>query len=132
MSSANQEMRSGFEFRVAALLADIAAASGARRSAIVGAGGGAVVDWLLESVGTSGRDRSGTREEAARALAYLVADPGVCGSVLGRPEAVPNLLRFIFSFQPKGGNKVSFSLLNLVKLEIISVCNVCHLCSCFD
>lgn len=108
MSSANQEMRLGFEFRVAALLADIAAASGARRSAIVGAGGGAVVDWLLETVGTSGRDRNGTREEAARALAYLVADPDVCESVLGRPGAVPNLLKVIFWFQPKGGKKVRF------------------------
>lgn len=112
MSSANQEMRSGFEFRVAALLADIAAASGARRSAIVGASGGAVVDWLLETVGTPGRDRSGTREEAARALAYLVADPGVCESVLGRPGAVPNLLRFIFWFQPKGGKKYKNSSLD--------------------
>ncbi|ONK75686.1 uncharacterized protein A4U43_C03F19480 [Asparagus officinalis] len=112
MSSANQEMRSGFEFRVAALLADIAAASGSRRSAIVGAGGGAVVDWLLETVGTSGRDRSGTREEAARALAYLVADPGVCESVLGRPGAVPNLLRFIFWFQPNKETKYKHSSLD--------------------
>nr|CAD1832260.1 unnamed protein product [Ananas comosus var. bracteatus] len=40
MSSANQEVRSGFELRVAALLADIAAANSARRAAIVGAGAG--------------------------------------------------------------------------------------------
>ncbi|KAJ6833777.1 uncharacterized protein M6B38_338770 [Iris pallida] len=105
LSSANHEVRSGFELRVAALLADISAASVARRTALVRAGGGAVVDWLLESVAASGGDRCGTREEAARALAHLIADPGVCRDVFGRPNAVPNLLRFIFSFQPKKSNK---------------------------
>lgn len=103
LSSANHEVRSGFELRVAALLADISAANEARRAAIVGAGGGAVVDWLLESVASSGHggDRSGTQSESARALAHLIADPNVCQAVLGRPHAIPNLLRFIFSFQPK-------------------------------
>lgn len=99
MSSANQEVRSGFELRVAALLADIAAANAARRAAIVRAGGGAVVDWLLETVAVLG-DGCGTQAEAARALAYLIADPIVSKDVLGRPHAVPNLLRFIFSCQP--------------------------------
>ncbi|XP_020090531.1 uncharacterized protein LOC109711739 isoform X2 [Ananas comosus] len=108
MSSANQEVRSGFELRVAALLADIAAANSARRAAIVGAGGGAVVDWLLDSVAAArgnGAELRGTQAEAARALAHLIADPEVCPAVLGRPHAVPNLLRFIFSFQPKKPKK---------------------------
>lgn len=100
MSSANHEVRSGFELRVAALLADIAAANASRRAAIVGAGDGAVVDWLLESVAVP-RDGCGTQAESARALAYLIADPDVSASVLGRPRAVPNLLRFIFSCQPR-------------------------------
>ncbi|KAF8377521.1 hypothetical protein HHK36_030903 [Tetracentron sinense] len=104
LSSANQEVRSGFELRVAALLADIAAANESRRSAIVSAGGGAVVDWLLEAVASLG-DNCGTQAESARALAYLIADPNVCETVLGRPHAVPNLLRFIFSFQPQGSKK---------------------------
>ncbi|GKA98245.1 hypothetical protein Tco_0826182 [Tanacetum coccineum] len=85
----NYEVRLGFEVRVAALLADIVAANEDRRAAIVGAGGGVVVDWLLESVGMNG----GGGGEAARALAYLIADENVCGMVLGRPNAVPNLLR---------------------------------------
>ncbi|WVZ55736.1 hypothetical protein U9M48_006360 [Paspalum notatum var. saurae] len=102
LSSANQEVRSGFELRVAALLADIAAASAARRAAIVSAGGGAVVDWLLDSV-----VRGATQAEAARALSHLVADPWVAPAVLGRPRAVPTLLQFIFSYQPTRGKKKS-------------------------
>ncbi|ONL94352.1 alpha/beta-Hydrolases superfamily protein [Zea mays] len=102
LSSANHEVRSGFELRVAALLADIAAASAARRTAIVSAGGGAVLDWLLESV-----VRGATQAEAARALAHLLADPWVAPAVLGRPHAVPCLLHFIFSFQPTRGKKKS-------------------------
>ncbi|KAL6995550.1 hypothetical protein U1Q18_005685 [Sarracenia purpurea var. burkii] len=106
MSSANHEVRSGFEFRVAAFLADIAAANAGRRVAIVGAGGGAVVDWLLETVAVFG-DNCGTQAEAARALAYLIADPNVSEAVLGRPRAVPHLLRFIFSSQPQRSKKTS-------------------------
>ncbi|XP_077224280.1 alpha/beta-Hydrolases superfamily protein isoform X2 [Tasmannia lanceolata] len=104
LSSANHEVRLGFELRVASLLADIVAANAGRRSAIVGAGGGAVVDWLLDSVASSA-DPCGTQAESARALAYLIADPNVCEAVLGRPHAVPNLLRFIFSFQPQRAKK---------------------------
>ncbi|XP_057470207.1 uncharacterized protein LOC130759118 isoform X2 [Actinidia eriantha] len=106
MSSANHEVRSGFEFRVAAFLADIAAANASRRSAIVGAGGGAVLDWLLETVAVFG-DNNGTQAEAARALAYLIADPNVAEAVLGRPHAVPYLLRFIFASQPQRSKKNS-------------------------
>ncbi|KAL5558586.1 hypothetical protein UlMin_034797 [Ulmus minor] len=106
LSSANHEVRSGFELRVASLLADIAAANESRRAAIVGAGGGAVVDWLLESVAVQ-RDGSGTQAESARALAYLIADPNVSPAVLGRPNAVPNLLRFIFSCHPQRSKKHS-------------------------
>ncbi|KAK7321704.1 hypothetical protein VNO77_32587 [Canavalia gladiata] len=104
LSSANHEVRSGFEIRVAALLADIAAANSGRRAAIVGAGGGAVVDWLLESVAVV-KDGGGAQAESARALAYLIADPDVSAVVLGRPHAVPNLLRFIFSCQPQRSKK---------------------------
>ncbi|KAL1353829.1 uncharacterized protein [Arachis hypogaea] len=104
LSSANHEVRSGFEIRVAALLADIAAANSGRRAAIVGAGGGAVVDWLLESV-TSPKDGGGAQAESARALAYLIADPNVSAAVLGRPHAIPKLLRFIFSCQPRRNSK---------------------------
>ncbi|KAK3172205.1 hypothetical protein Dsin_033134 [Dipteronia sinensis] len=99
LSNANHEVRAGFGLRVAALLADIVAANEARRTAIVAAGGGAVVDWLLETV-AFGKEGCGTQAEAARALAYLIADPNVSKDVLGRPRAVPNLLRFIFSCQP--------------------------------
>lgn len=102
----------GFEVRVAALLADIAAANAGRRAAIVGAGGGKVVDWLLETVATPGVGL-GTQAEAARALAYLIADPNVCEAVLGRPRAVPNLLRFIFSCHPQRSKKVSRLCLEL-------------------
>ncbi|XP_027149973.1 uncharacterized protein LOC113750198 isoform X1 [Coffea eugenioides] len=105
MSSANHEVRLGFEWRVAALLADIAAASESRRAAIVGAGGGAVVDWLLETVAVGSADNLGTQAESARALAYLMADPNVCEAVLARPHAVPYLLRFIFSAQPRKSQK---------------------------
>uniref|UniRef100_A0A1D1ZJ94 Protein SERAC1 n=1 Tax=Anthurium amnicola TaxID=1678845 RepID=A0A1D1ZJ94_9ARAE len=109
LSSANQEVQKEFELRVAAFVADIVAVNEGRRSAIVSAGGGAVVDWLLETVarpsGRNGRDHGGTQAESARALAYLISDPNVCEAVLGRPHAIPNLLRFIFSFQPKRAKK---------------------------
>lgn len=100
MSSANHEVRAGFELRVAALLADIVAVSESRRAAIVGAGGGAVIDWLLETVAVS-KEGNGTQSEAARALAYLIADPNVCQGVFARPHAVPYLLKFIFCAQPR-------------------------------
>lgn len=107
MSSANHEVRSGFELRVAAFLADIAAANESRRAAIVGAGSGAVVDWLLDSVALQ-NDGCGTQAESARALAYLISDPNVSAAVLGRPGAVPKLLMFVFSCQPQRSKKVSF------------------------
>lgn len=106
LSSANHEVWSGFEVRVAALLADIVAANESRRAAIVGAGGGVVLDWLLESVALSGGGNYGTQAESARALAYLIADPNVSEAVLGRHHAIPNLLRFIFFAQPHQSKKV--------------------------
>ncbi|GAA0165603.1 hydrolase [Lithospermum erythrorhizon] len=106
-------VRSGFELRVAALLADIAAANESRRAAIVAAGGGAVLDWLLETASSS------SQSESARALAYLISDPTVCHHVLGRPNAVPHLLRFIFSAQPRRSKnqarRTSFDLSNSLK-----------------
>lgn len=113
LSSANHEVRAGFELRVAALLADIASANAARRAALVGAGSGAVVDWLLETVALPG-DRIGAQDEAARALAYLIADPTVRKDALGRPDAVPKLLKFIFSCQPKN-KKVRFASTSCLK-----------------
>ncbi|KAL8217687.1 hypothetical protein R6Q57_021060 [Mikania cordata] len=101
LSSANHEVRSGFEVRVAALLADIVAADDGRRAAVVGAGGGLVVDWLLDSVALNRGGNFGTQAESARALAFLIADPNVSEAVLRRPQAVPNLLRFIFSTRPQ-------------------------------
>ncbi|XP_051151097.1 uncharacterized protein LOC127265366 isoform X2 [Andrographis paniculata] len=106
LSSANDEVRAGFELRVAGLLADIVASSDIRRAAIVTAGGGAVVDWLLESVAVA-KDRTGAQSESARALAYLIADPNLCEAVLGRPQAVPNLLKFIVSTKPRRSKKQS-------------------------
>ncbi|KAM0060716.1 putative armadillo-like helical, alpha/Beta hydrolase [Helianthus debilis subsp. tardiflorus] len=101
LSSANHEVRAGFEARVAALLADIVAADENRRAAIVGAGGGLVVDWLLDSVALNRGGNLGTQAESARALAYLIADCNVNEAVLRRPQAVRNLLRFIFSANPR-------------------------------
>lgn len=101
LSSANYEVRLGFEVRVAALLADIVAADDSRRAAIIGAGGGLVVDWLLDSVSLNRGGSFGTQAESARALAYLIADCNVSESVLRRPKAVPNLLRFILSAHPE-------------------------------
>ncbi|XP_023737898.1 uncharacterized protein LOC111885890 [Lactuca sativa] len=100
LSSANDEVRSGFEVRVAALLADIVAGDESRRAAIVGAGGGLVVDWLLEAVALKGGGNYGTQAESARALAYLIADSNVSEKVLRRPRAIPNLIRFILSAHP--------------------------------
>lgn len=97
-------MRTGFELRVASLLADIASANGGRREALVTAGRGAVVDWLLETVAVA-PEGCGTQAEAARALAYLLADLDVRHEVLGRPGAVPNLLKFIFLCQPQNRSK---------------------------
>ena len=58
LSSVNHEVRSDFEIRVTALLADIATVNSARRATINGEGGGAVVDWLLESVAAATPRRS--------------------------------------------------------------------------
>ncbi|XP_074350274.1 uncharacterized protein LOC141689785 isoform X2 [Apium graveolens] len=120
LSSANYEVRSGFESKVAALLADIAAANESRRVAIVGAGGGAVVDWLIQMVARTG-DSSGTQAESARALAYLIADPNVCEAVFERPHVVPNLLRFIFSTQPSKKQKRRSSFDSSDSLKAIEV-----------
>ncbi|GJX77246.1 armadillo-like helical domain-containing protein [Tanacetum coccineum] len=109
----NYEVRLGFEVRVAALLADIVAANEDRRAAIVGEGGGVVVDWLLESVGMNG----GRGGEVARALAYLIAHENVCGMVLGRPNAVPNLLRrssFDISDPSKGRSMLVAAIMDIV------------------
>ncbi|GKE12278.1 hypothetical protein Tco_1415829 [Tanacetum coccineum] len=92
----NHEVRLRFEVRVAALLADIVAADERSRAAIVGTGGGIVVDWLLDSVALNkGAGSYGTQAESVRALAYLIADCNVAEAVLKRPKAVPIFLRIM-------------------------------------
>lgn len=76
------------------------------------------MDWLLESVAVQ-RDGSGTQAESARALAYLISDPNVSAAVLGRPAAVPKLLRFIFSCQPQRSKKVRLFFLFKKKKYLI-------------
>ncbi|KAL2556699.1 alpha/beta-hydrolase superfamily protein [Forsythia ovata] len=106
MSSGNHEVRAGFELRVATLLADIMAASENKTVAIVEAGGGRVVDWLLETVAVP-KEGNERQAESTRALVYLIADVNVNEAVFARPNAVPNLLRFIFSAQPRRSKEVS-------------------------
>ncbi|KAL2456406.1 alpha/beta-hydrolase superfamily protein [Forsythia ovata] len=106
MSSANHEVRAGFKLRVAALLVDTVATSENRRVAIVEAGRGKVVDWLLEIVAVP-KEGNEMQAESARAFVYLFADVNVNIAVFARPNTVPNLLRFIFSAQPRRSNEVS-------------------------
>ncbi|XP_024534607.1 uncharacterized protein LOC9643048 [Selaginella moellendorffii] len=92
--------------KVAAFIADVSAAGGDRRKAVVCASDGVVVDWLLETAAKSqGPGSTVTQGEAARALSYLLEDEATCESVLARPHALPNLLRFAASlpanFRPK-------------------------------
>ncbi|TXG70072.1 hypothetical protein EZV62_005007 [Acer yangbiense] len=58
LSNANHEVRAKFGLRVVALLADIVVTNEARRTTILGVGGGSVVDWLLETVAV-GKDGGG-------------------------------------------------------------------------
>ncbi|KAL2512740.1 alpha/beta-Hydrolases superfamily protein [Abeliophyllum distichum] len=53
------------------------------------------------------KEGNGTQAESARALAYLIADANVNEAVFARPDAVPNLLRFIFSAQPRRSKEQS-------------------------
>lgn len=100
LSSANEEAKVGLKMRVAALLADLSGANESRRRAIVNAGGGAVVDWLLETLSSSNSTPPITQAEAARALSYLISDAATCESVLARPQAISHLFRFIYSLRP--------------------------------
>ncbi|CAM6099282.1 unnamed protein product [Calypogeia fissa] len=88
---------------VAALVADLAAHEN-RRKAVVDAGEGCVVDWLLRAVGIldPGVCRA-TQAEASRALAHLLSDENTCEAVLSRPHALPYLFRFASSLHVKQG-----------------------------
>ncbi|KDP29936.1 hypothetical protein JCGZ_18505 [Jatropha curcas] len=80
LSSANHEIRVGFELWVATLLADIAVTNGTRRAALFAAGDMKVLEWLLETVAV-GVDRCGTQAEAAKALACFILDPNMSANV---------------------------------------------------
>ncbi|BBM98694.1 protein SERAC1 [Marchantia polymorpha subsp. ruderalis] len=95
--------RSWLKPRVAALVADIAAHE-YRRKAVVEAGGGQVVDWLLKAVATV--DAHGclvSQAESARALAYLLSDESTCEDVLSRPRALSLLFQFASSLHAEQG-----------------------------
>lgn len=106
LSSANEEAKVGLKMRVAALLADLSGANESRRRAIVSAGGGAVVDWLLETLSSNSTPPI-TQAEAARALSYLISDAATCESVLARPQAISHLFRFVYSLRPQSAKQVS-------------------------
>ncbi|XP_059077492.1 uncharacterized protein LOC131034550 isoform X2 [Cryptomeria japonica] len=99
LSSANEEAKLGLKMRVAALLADLAGANESRRRAIVAAGGGAVVDWLFDTLSSPSTPPL-TQAEAARALSFLISDSVTCEAVLARPLAISHLFRFIYSIHP--------------------------------
>lgn len=107
LSSANEEAKVGLKMRVAALLADLSGANESRRRAIVNAGGGAVVDWLLETLSSSNSTPPITQAEAARALSYLISDAATCESVLARPQAISHLFRFIYSLRPHSAKQIT-------------------------
>ncbi|OAE25735.1 hypothetical protein AXG93_4368s1950 [Marchantia polymorpha subsp. ruderalis] len=95
--------RSWLKPRVAALVADIAVHE-YRRKAVVEAGGGQVVDWLLKAVATV--DAHGclvSQAESARALAYLLSDESTCEDVLSRPRALSLLFQFASSLHAEQG-----------------------------
>ncbi|KAL2651323.1 hypothetical protein R1flu_019451 [Riccia fluitans] len=83
--------------RVAALVADLAAHE-YRRKAVVEAGGGQVVDWLLKAVANvDGGNCSVTQAESARALSYLLSDESTREDVFSRPGALPYFFQFASS-----------------------------------
>eukprot|EP00249_Psilotum_nudum_P021362 c28083_g1_i2 orf=314-4183(+) len=90
-----------WRLKVATLLADMSGASDNRRKALVEAGNGAVVDWILDAVGRQEPSCRSIQEEAARATAHLLSDPHTCESVLGRPNALSRLFLFTASIQPQ-------------------------------
>lgn len=89
-----------WRLRLASLIADLAGASHSRRRALVEAGNGAVVDWLLEAVGHGEFEWRFVQAEAARAIAHFLSDASTCEELLGRPSALSHLLLFTASIQP--------------------------------
>ncbi|KAI9161371.1 hypothetical protein LWI28_016768 [Acer negundo] len=100
LSNANHEVRVGFGLRVTVLLADIVAINEARKIVIVGVGGGAVVDWLLEMVAI-GKDECGTQAEASTpattlTISFSSASPHL--AAVRRRSSLRSSTQRLFSF----------------------------------
>ncbi|KAK4837479.1 hypothetical protein QYF36_005868 [Acer negundo] len=99
LSNANHEVRVGFGLRVMVLLADIVAINEARKIVIVGVGGGAVVDWLLEMVAI-GKDECGTHAESTPAttltISFSSASPHL--AAVRRRSSLRSSTQRLFSF----------------------------------
>ena len=52
---------------------------------------------------------------------YLIADPNVSAFELGRPHAIPKLLKYIFSCHPQWSKKVNFYQFFLIFIRYINV-----------
>ncbi|KAH7291903.1 hypothetical protein KP509_29G041200 [Ceratopteris richardii] len=98
------EIAMRWRLRVVSLLADLSASSHSRRRALIQAGSGSVVDWLLESVGHRDKKYRLVQAEAARALSHFLSDDRTCEVVLGRPNALSHLLLFAASIEPNSLN----------------------------
>ncbi|MCO5570148.1 hypothetical protein L7F22_023865 [Adiantum nelumboides] len=89
-----------WKVRVTSLLADLAASSHSRRRALIQAGHGTVVDWLLEAVGQREQKYQLVQSEATRALSRFLSNGVTCEVVLGRPNDLSHILFFATSIQP--------------------------------
>ncbi|MCO5599134.1 hypothetical protein L7F22_053234 [Adiantum nelumboides] len=99
------ELALRWKLRVISLLADLAASSHSRRRALIQAGNGSVIDWLLEAVGHGEQEYQLVQAEAGRALSQFLSDDITCEVVLGRPNALSRLLLFAASIQPNMSSK---------------------------
>lgn len=94
------ELALRWKLRVTSLLADLAGSSHSRRRALIQAGNGSIVDWLLEAVQHGELEYRVIQAEAARALSHFLSDDITCDVVLGRQNALSQLLLFAASIQP--------------------------------
>eukprot|EP00250_Pteridium_aquilinum_P020076 c24692_g1_i1 orf=82-3981(+) len=101
------ELALRWRLRVISLLADLAGSSHSRRRALIQAGNGSVLDWLLEAVRHGELGYRKIQAEAARALSHFLSDDVTCEVVLGRPNALSQLLLFAASIQPNMSTKSS-------------------------
>ncbi|KAI5056672.1 hypothetical protein GOP47_0028490 [Adiantum capillus-veneris] len=99
------ELALRWRLRVISLLADLAASSHSRRRALIQAGNGSVIDWLLEAVGHGEQKYQLVQAEAGRALSQFLSDDVTSEVVLGRPNALSHLLLFAASIQPNKSAK---------------------------